>query len=293
MSASTTIHAPPAANHRRGVALMLVSASAFTANILLIRALGQFHFANVWLISSARFLVGLTIIFAVYRREFQPRHLFINPKLIGRGFIGGLGVYGTYLTVVELGAGRAILIGNTYVVFSALMAAVWLGEKLRPAFAVGAIITFAGLALLTNVFAHDAHPGFYDLVAVGVALASAYVVVTIRLLHHTEHTSTIFGAQCVYGLFICGVPALLHTESLPPIGWVILLLASVCAGVGQITMTRSFRDLPAGEGSLWQMLVPPGVALGGWLFFSEHFSPAEFVGAALILIGTAWAAFRR
>lgn len=272
---------------------MLVSAAAFTANILLIRALGQFHAVNVWLISSARFIVGLAIIYALYRREFAPRHLFIKPKLIGRGLIGGLGVYGTYLTVVELGAGRAILIGNTYVVFAALMAAVWLGEKLRPAFAVGAVITLAGLALLTNVFAPGVHPGVYELVAVGVALASAYVVVTIRQLHHTEHTSTIFGAQCVYGLLICAIPAALHPESIPPVGWAILLLASITAGIGQITMTRAFRDLPAGEGSLWQMLVPPGVALGGWLFFAEHFSPAEFAGAALILVGTAWSAIRR
>jgi drug/metabolite transporter (DMT)-like permease len=275
------------------MALMLLSAAGFTANILLIRALGQFHAVNVWLISCARFIVGIAIIYLVYSREFAPTHLFTNRKLIGRGLVGGLGVYGTYLTVVEIGAGRAILIGNTYVVFSALMAAVWLGEKLRPAFTVGAVVTIAGLALLTNVFSHDAHPSFYDLIAVGVALASAYVVVTIRQLHRSEHTSTIFGAQCVYGLIICGVPALLHTESIPPFGWVLLILASLCAGAGQITMTRAFRELPAGEGSLWQMLVPPGVAFGGWLFFGEHFSPAEYTGAALILIGTAWAAIRR
>lgn len=293
MSAAATSSAAPTAHHRRGVALMLVSAAAFTANVLIIRALGQYHAVNVWLISCARFVVGLGIIYAFYPREFAPRNLFTNRKLVERGLVGGLGVYGTYLTVVELGAGRAVLIGNTYVVFAAFMAALWLGEKLRPVFLVGAVITFAGLALLTNVFASDAHPGFYDLVALGVALASAYVVVTIRQLHDTEHTSTIFGAQCVYGLVICAIPAALHPESVPPFGWFLLLVASLTAGLGQITMTRAFRDLPAGEGSLWQMLVPPGVALGGWLFFAESFSATELVGAVLILAGTAFSALRR
>ena len=293
MSATVSSSAGPTAHHRRGVALMLISAAAFTANVLIIRALGQYHAVNVWLISCARFVVGLAIIYAFYPREFAPKNLFTNRKLVGRGLVGGLGVYGTYLTVVELGAGRAVLIGNTYVVFAAFMAALWLGEKLRPVFLVGAAITFAGLALLTNVFATDARPGFYDLVALGVALASAYVVVTIRQLHDTEHTSTIFGAQCVYGLVICAVPAALHPESIPPFGWFLLLIASLTAGLGQITMTRAFRDLPAGEGSLWQMLVPPGVALGGWLFFAEHFSATELVGATLILVGTAWSAVRR
>jgi drug/metabolite transporter (DMT)-like permease len=273
--------------------LALVSAASFTANILIIRALGDYHAINVWLISCARFVVGLGLIYAVYHREFAPRHLFTRRKLIERGLVGGFGVNGTYLTVVELGAGRAVLIGNTYVVFAAIMAAFWLNEKLRPSFAVGAVVTFLGLALLTNVFSTQAHPGFYDLVALVVALASAYVVITIRQLHGTEHTSTIFGAQCVYGLVICAVPAALNPESIPAFGWFLLLIASLTAGVGQITMTHALRYLPAGEGSLWQMLVPPGVALGGWLFFAERFSATELVGAALILAGTAYSAARR
>jgi drug/metabolite transporter (DMT)-like permease len=273
--------------------LALVSAASFTANILIIRALGDYHAINVWLISCARFVVGLGLIYAVYHREFAPRHLFTRRKLIERGLVGGFGVYGTYLTVVELGAGRAVLIGNTYVVFAAIMAAFWLNEKLRPSFAVGAVVTFLGLALLTNVFSTQAHPGFYDLVALVVALASAYVVITIRQLHGTEHTSTIFGAQCVYGLVICAVPAALLPESIPLFGWFLLLIASLTAGLGQITMTLAFRHLPAGEGSLWQMLVPVGVAVGGWLFFYERFSGPELIGAALILAGTAFSAARR
>ena len=146
--------------------------------------------------------------------------------------------------------------------FAAIMAAFWLGEKLRPSFAVGAVVTFLGLALLTNVFSTQAHPGFYDFVALVVALASAYVVVTIRQLHGTEHTSTIFGAQCVYGLLLCAIPAALQPESIPALGWLLLFIASLTAGLGQITMTLAFLHLPAGEGSLWQMLVPVGVAVG-------------------------------
>ena len=39
--------------------LMLLSAASFTANVLLVRALGTMGQANVWLISSIRGLVGL------------------------------------------------------------------------------------------------------------------------------------------------------------------------------------------------------------------------------------------
>ncbi len=272
---------------------MLASVVFFTVNVLLVRALGELHAANIWLVSCARFVVGLGLIGTIYRGNFEPVHLFRRRKLIERGLVGGLGVYLTYLTVVKLGAGRAIFIGNTYVIWAPMLAAWLLREPLRRAVLVGGGAALIGLALLTNVFSAAMHPGVYDLLAVVAALLSAYVVVTIRQLHTTEHTSTIFGAQCVYGLLICALPAALTYEPLPPLAWVVILLASLTAGGGQLTMTRAFRDLPVAEGSLLQMLVPIGVALGGAAFFGEHFSVYEILGAALILAGTAFTSARR
>ena len=272
---------------------MLASAACFTANVLLVRALGEMHAANIWLVSVARFVVGLMIVSTVYSREFQPRHLYLNHKLIERGLIGACGVYLTYLTVIKLGAGRAIFIGNTYVIWGALLAAWLLREKLRPAVLIGGVAALAGIGLLTNVFSTVRHPGVYDLLAVVAALASAYVVVTIRQLHGSEHTSTIFAAQCIYGLILCVIPACVTFQPISSHAWLVMLLASLTAGGGQLTMTRAFRDLSVAEGSLLQMLVPLGIAVGGAVFFQEHFAPHELIGAALILGGTVFTALNR
>ncbi len=284
---------PNPSRHRRALALMLASAACFTANVLLVRALGEMHAANIWLVSVARFVVGLIIVSTVYSREFQPRHLYLNRKLIERGLIGACGVYLTYLTVIKLGAGRAIFIGNTYVIWGALLAAWLLREKLRPAVLIGGVAALAGIGLLTNVFSTVTHPGVYDLLAVVAALASAYVVVTIRQLHGSEHTSTIFAAQCIYGLILCAIPACVTFQPISSQAWLIVLLASLTAGGGQLTMTRAFRDLSVAEGSLLQMLVPLGIAVGGAVFFQEHFAPHELIGAALILGGTVFTALNR
>ncbi|MEY4941176.1 MAG: hypothetical protein RIQ93_2911 [Verrucomicrobiota bacterium] len=282
-----------ARDHRLGVVLMLVSAACFSVNVLLIRALGSLLTVNVWLVSSARFAIGLVVIFAVYRREVQPAHLFRNPKLVGRGLVGGLGTFLLYLTIVHLGAGRATFINNTYVILGALLAVVMLGEKFRAALAVGGLATLVGLALLTNAFSTHTPPSIYDLLAFLGACASAYVVVTIRQLHATEHTSTIFAAQCVYGLFLCAGPALFEPMNIGPLAWAIMAVASAVAAVGQITMTGSFRHLAVAEGSLLQMLTPLGIAVGGFAFFHERFSPQELIGALLILIATIFVALRR
>jgi drug/metabolite transporter (DMT)-like permease len=292
VSSSVTTSAAPS-HHLRGVILMLASAACFTTNVLLVRALGTMETVNVWLVTCVRFVAGLAVIYALYRRDFQFLRLFRNSKLAGRGLVGGAGVYTFYLTVVHLGAGRATFINNTYVIFGALMAVWVLGERFRASLAIGGVAALAGLALLTNAFGTGARANFYDLLAVLTALGSAYVVVTIRQLHATENTATIFAAQCVYGLLLCTLPALLHPQAVSIAGWSLMLLAGVFAAAGQIMMTHAFRDLPVAEGSLLQMLVPLGIAAGGVAFFQERFSPLELIGAALILGGTTFTAVRR
>lgn len=271
---------------------MLLSAASFTLTMLLVRALGTMGAGNIWLITGARFLVGLVLITLIYPREFQPTHLWLNPRLIERGVVGSIGTYLMYLCVVKLGAGRASFIGNTYVIWGALLAVWLLRERLHAGLVAGSIIALTGLGLLTNIFVLTTGPGFYDLVAIGTALMSAWVVVMIRRLHATEHTATIFAAQCVYGLVLCAGPAVLSYRPLSPAIWLVMLLAGGTAGMGQLAMTRAFRDLPVAEGSLIQMLVPLGIAIGGMVFFGEHFSPHEMLGAALILGGTVYNAVR-
>lgn len=272
---------------------MLVSTVSFTANVLLIRALGEIQQVNVWLVSCVRFVAGMAVVLGFYRREFAFTRLFTVPKLIGRGAVGGASVYLFYLTVVHLGAGRATFINNTYVIFGPLLAAWVLRESLRPALLVGGAAALVGLALITNAFGAGASAGLYDLLGVVSALAASYVVVTIRQLHATDHSSTIFASQCIYGLLLCALPAALHPQTVSPLAWGVMLLAGGAAAVGQMTMTRAFRDLPVAEGSLLQMLVPLGIATGGVVFFREHFTPHELAGAALILGGSALTAARR
>lgn len=279
--------------HRRSIALMVLSTACFTANILLIRAFGHYGAANVWFLVCLRFVTGLLLISTLYHRHFQPLNLVHNPRLIARGIIGGLGTGCYYLTVVHLGAGRATFIGNTYVIWAGLIAVWALHERFNAALAIGCATTLAGLALLTNIVSTGLHPGIYDLLALLSAFASAMVVVMIRQLHAREHTSTIFAAQCVYGLLIFGALALHNTGGIPAMAWLIAILSSLVAAIGQLSMTRAYRDLPVGEGSLLQMLVPLGVAVGGVALFREHFSTTELAGAALILAGSILPSFRR
>jgi drug/metabolite transporter (DMT)-like permease len=273
---------------------MLGSTACFITNVLLIRALAGVGNVSLWVVVSARFVVGLVIVCTLYRREFQPAHLVTNRKLVERGLLGGICTLGFYYTVTTLGAGRATFINNTYVIWSGLFAVFALREHLRPALVVGAAATLLGLGLLTNPFSSGARTGFDDFIAFLNALGSAWIVVTIRQLHAREHTSTIFAAQCVFGLLICAGPALANPAALfaiTPLACLLLVVASACAAAGQLLMTHAFRDLSVAEGSLLQMLVPLGIAVGGVAFFHEHFTALELLGGTLILAATAATSF--
>jgi drug/metabolite transporter (DMT)-like permease len=288
-----TAQPPARSQHARGVGLMVLSALAFTINVLLIRGIAQFESVDIWLVSCARFVVGLILVATLYPREWQPSHLLRSAKLAERGLIGGLGVVAYYATVVHLGAGRATFINNTYVIWGALLAVFILHEPLRRAVVVGSVAALAGLGLLTGAFAHVATVDGYDVLAVACAVASGYIVVTIRQLHATEHSATIFSAQCVYGLVVCGGPLLFHLQPVSLAAAAMLVAASVCAGLGQLTMTRAFRDLSVAEGSLLQMIVPLGIALGEAVLFGARFSTAELAGATLVLLGSCLPALSR
>ena len=96
----------------------------------------------------------------------------------------------------------------------------------------------------------------------------------------------------VAGAF-CLVPTVVRFAMPPAAAWALLVGSASCAGAGQLTMTRAYRELTVTRGSLLQMLVPLGTGGGGVLFFGERFQPQELIGAALILGGTLLTMLRR
>lgn len=276
-----------------GLFLMLASTACFTANVLLIRALGSAAVAGIWVIVLARFTVGFGLVAMLFRRELELGRVFTHPMLARRGIVGGICTCGFYLTIDHLGAGRAVFINNSYVIIAGLMAVPMLGERFRPALAAGGAGALLGLALLTDAFGSHRPFSVYDLVALAAAVGSAYVVITIRQLHATTHTGTIFASQCVWGILLCLGPALYSAGPVSVTGGLGLLASGLAAGGGQLLMTRAFREMPVAQGTLIQTLVPVGVAAGGLIFFGEHLSTDELTGGALILAGTTLTALRR
>jgi drug/metabolite transporter (DMT)-like permease len=279
----------PRVNLRRGALFMLLSLTGFAANTLLIKHCSTERHIDPWLTMSFRFGLGLVMTFLIFAPSgtLNIRRSFLSWLLASRGVLGALGTAAYYTSVGPLGAGKATLIGNTWSVWAAVMAAIVLHEKLGLMKLLGIVLAILGLGLLTDISpASLAHDGKWELISLGGAILAAMVVVVIRQLTKTETSATIFASQCVYGLLLALPLAAQHVIHLNATDYALLILAAMCASVGQLAMTEGFRFLNVAVGGAFQLTLPLVISLGGILFFDEHFTFVQALGGFLILAGS-------
>jgi len=284
--------APP--SESRSIGLMLGSVLLFAVNALLIRGI-HMHVpaADGWVASLFRGAVGMVVVMAMFGwgRGLELSHLFNRPLVVARGLLGGFGILAFYITVVHLGAGRAVIINLSYPMFGSLFAALWLKEHLplRSWLWMGA--GFLGLVIfLGSDF--DGGINGYDLLAVAGAVAAGGVVTLIRLLRDREHTSTIYASQCLASFAFALWPAAVPASTLTPGILTLMIGAAVIVAIAQLAMTYSYRTLSVARGSSMQMLLPLLTAVGGYLLFDETFTMPGIAGAVLTLLAT-WQVVRR
>lgn len=266
---------------------MLLSLAGFTGMALLVRHLGAERGVSAWWALFFRAVAGMAVVWAVFAPggRVSLRRAICGRLLVTRGVIGALGTAAYYITLPVLGAGKATLIGNTWAVWAALLAAFMLGERLTLRRLAGILLAVAGVALLTGLQGGDfSSVGAYEGIALAGAFAAALVVVVIRQLTLTETSGTIFASQCVYA----GALSLPFLFTLPVPGGVdiaLLAAAALLAALGQLAMTEGFRYLPVSTGGAFQIMLPLVLTLAGVLFFDEPFTLAQVAGAACILSG--------
>ncbi len=265
---------------------MLASAFLFAGNTLLIRGASLASAgADGWMATLFRGAVGvaLLVVFFSGGRGFQWRRMFSNRLVALRGIVGGLAIICFYVTIVKLGAGRAIVINLTYPMFATVIAAFWLKEKVRVATRCWLMVALAGLVIFLSDENMALAPGAYDLLGIFGALAAGWVVVIIRKLRHEEHPATIYGAQASCSLLL-GLPFVSKVPELPFEGWGLLALGAVIVTFSQLIMTSAYQRLTIAQGASLQMTLPIFTAIGAFFFFGETFEVHELLGAVVTLV---------
>lgn len=276
---------PQSTHETRGLTLAITSVFCFSATSLLLSHLNSVYGVDGWVASAYRAIIGLTVITAMQGSTGKLRlhRILTNRLLFMRGLIGGATIPMYYLCIMELGPGRAGMLGGSYPLFAAVFAMFLIKEGLHRSY-----FFYIGLALLglMGVFAENVFHGgkpAYDLLAICGAAASGLCVVMIRHLRHTENTSNIFASQCVFTLVIALVAAGDRLWITDPEAFALTLLAAITVVAGQLSITESFRHINVAKGSTLQMLTPALTVLCSACLLGEQFSLLELLGGGAIL----------
>ena len=275
-----------AREHRKikGVMLLLAANGCFCLAGILVKSAIEIGPLKI---AFFRFAVGLVLVLAAswwggFRLEFNDKRL-----LVVRGVCGGVAIYITFLAISKLGLGKGMLLICCYPIFACLFSAIFLKERFGVFGIVAIVVALTGIYFVSRdnegPFSLLSAFGKYEIITLVGAMISGIAVVTIRKLHDTDNSWSIYFSQCLGGLVLFGVPALASTWDISGAQWLIMSGVGVCATIGQLLMTQGFRYVPVRIGALFGMLDPVLAYAAGVVIFGEQVSVYAVFGGVLVI----------
>ncbi|WP_299182230.1 DMT family transporter [uncultured Neptuniibacter sp.] len=267
---------------------MLLSALGFSLMAACVKAVGQYGIPVLEIV-AARAIVSLFLSYLDVKRKRISVWGYNKPLLIARGVTGALALVCVYYAVTTLTLADATVLQYTYPAFTALLALLFLGERIKQATMLCILLSFIGVIVMMR-------PGFGDVALIGIpalsltaalagALGSAAAYVIVRKLSQTEDSSVI-----IFYFPLVALPAsllMLGSDFVMPgaEALLLLLLVGIFTQVGQIGLTKAMAAEAAGKASAYAYVQVIFSALLGILFFDEIPTVWTLIGGALILTG--------
>ncbi|QLG63523.1 DMT family transporter [Halorarum salinum] len=280
-----------------GTLFVLLSAVCFAT----LGILGEFAFRAGLSVPAAltlRFLVGGLVVWlglAAHRLLASPPHprlrLPTRDGLVAAalGALGYAGVsYGFFVGVERTSAGLAAVLLYTYPLFVVALAATALDERVGGRTVLAAVLTIAGVALVswTGTAAFDPLGAAATLAA--AVLYACYITasrVALRTADERVLTAYVAPAAAV-STGLAG--AFTGTLSLPTtrFGWAVVLgLGTVSTALAIFAFFAGLKRVGASRAGVVSTVEPAVVLALGAAFLGETVTPAMLAGAGLILSG--------
>jgi drug/metabolite transporter (DMT)-like permease len=283
-------------NLGRVVLWMTGALFSFLASALAIRALGK-HL-NVFEILSIRSGFGLAVLLALIairpslRSELVFRHMGLH---LARNTTHFLGQYLWALAVTLLPFATVFALEFTTPAWVALLAALFLHERLTASRAGSVVLGFLGVVIIVRPGLASFQP-MALLVLLAALTFAISLILTKKLTAQVSTFTVIFWMNAIqlpialaYPVFlaISGGPSLfvfrLGVDSLLP-----LIVLGIVGLTSHYCLTNAFRSGDATVVVPLDFLRIPLIALIGWLFYGEALDAFVFAGAALIICGVLW-----
>jgi drug/metabolite transporter (DMT)-like permease len=227
------------------------------------------------------------------RRRYGPQPMAQLRLALLAGIFFALDLVIWHHTIGLVGAGLATVLGNTQVVFVALLAWWMLGERPPNRTLLAMPVVLAGVVLISGLIgkgAYGVNPGLGVITGLVVGLSYAGFLLVLRRGNADlrRPAGPLFGATLVgaFASLAMGIP--LNEVNLVP-SWpshgYLLALALSSQVVGWLLISVSLPRLPAALTSVILTLQPIGAVLLAMFLLGESPSAFQLAGAGTILAG--------
>ena len=267
---------------------MLLSALAFSLMSACVKLVSA-HGIPVIEIIAARALVSLGLSYIDVKRKGISMWGHNRKLLLARGAIGTLALFCVYYSLITLPLAEATLLQYLHPMFTALLAFIFLGERVLHSTKVCITLSILGLLVMVlpglGVDQQAALPWASIGIALLGALGSSIAYVIVRRLSNIEDVSVIILYFPLIALplsiFLLGSDFVMPNFE----GLLLLLFVGVFTQVGQVGLTKAMQSESAGKAAGYAYVQVIFAMLFGWIIFSELPSIWSWIGGSIIMIG--------
>lgn len=275
-------------DRQKGVFLAVLSALFYSLISVCVKWIGgTLPTVEVLFFRGAVMLAVASATMAVKHQRLSGKH---KPLLILRGFSGVLGAFTYYAAVARAPLAETMALVNLSPFVVTVLAAAFLGERLRKGHVLALLISFGGaLCIIRPNFAH-VETGYLIAFASAVITGCSYTMVR-KLKQDVDTPTIVFYYNIVTALV--AFPVMMLGGFVMPSGaeWIKLLCLGISALLFNYFNTSAYKYAPAGEISIYNYLSVIFSSAFGVLLWKEHLVAGTVLGIALIL-GGAYLSFR-
>jgi len=259
---------------------MLLSTLAFALMNAFIKELNHYSPFQLVFFRSFGSLFFTTIYLKVNKISFRGNKMSL---LLYRGLTGVISMTLFFASVQYISVGSAVTLRYVAPLFAAILAVIFLKEKILPLQWFFFIIAFIGVVLIKNFDSASSTLG------VGLAIAAAFfssiVYILISKIGHQDHPVIVVHYFMSIATLVGGIGTLFFwTEPVKTLDWFLFFSLGIFGYFGQLFMTKAFQFGQAYMVAPFKYVEVVFTLSLGVFYFQEVYTFWNLFGTALVIV---------
>ena len=267
-------------NLSEAIRFMLLSTLSFALMNALIKELNYYSPFQLVFFRSIGSLVFTTIFLKVNNISFRGKKMSL---LLFRGIAGVISMVLFFSSVQYITVGSAVTLRYVAPLFAAILAVIFLKEKILPLQWFFFLIAFVGVVLIKDFDSSASTTGV--VMAIGAAFFSSIVYILISKIGHQDHPVIVVHYFMAISTLVGGIGTLFYwTVPLSILDWILLFSLGVFGYFGQLFMTKAFQFGQAYMVAPFKYVEVVFTLSLGVFYFEEVYTFWSLFGTTLVIV---------